>query len=37
MMNVHQMEETMADCGVLQPMITRQMKSGAFVKVSIVQ
>lgn len=37
MMTVRQMGGKMADCGVLQPMTTRQMKSGAFVKVSIAQ
>lgn len=36
-MNVHQMGGKMAGCGVLQPMTTRQMKSGAFVKVSVPQ
>lgn len=33
-MNVHQMGGKTADCGALQPMTTRPMKSGAFVKVS---
>lgn len=37
MMNAPQMEGKMADCGVLQPMTTKQMKSGAFVKVSVAQ
>lgn len=37
MTNVHQMGGKMADCGVLQPMTTKQMKSGAFVKVSFAQ
>lgn len=37
MMTVRQMGGKMADCGVLQPMTTRQMKSGAFVKVSIAE
>lgn len=36
MMTVHQTGGKMADCGVLQPMTTRQMKSGAFVKVSML-
>nr|KAF6388785.1 SEL1L adaptor subunit of ERAD E3 ubiquitin ligase [Myotis myotis] len=33
MMSVRRMGEKMADCGVLPPMTTRQMKNGASVKL----
>lgn len=33
-MNVHPMGGKMVDCGVPQPTTTKQMRSGAFVKVS---